>query len=126
MFRALADSVLVAHMAIATFVVIGLVLIVLGNRLGMQWINRLWFRMAHLVSISIVVAESWLGITCPLTTLESWLRMQAGEQSYSQGFIEYWIQRALFYDAPTWVFTVAYTIFAVAVAVAWWRYPPMN
>jgi hypothetical protein len=126
MHPALADAVLVVHMGVATFVVFGLVLIVVGNRLGIRWVNRLWFRIAHLASILFVVAESWFGITCPLTTLESWLRVQAGEQAYSQSFIEYWVQRGLFYDAPTWVFTVAYTLFAVAVAAAWWRYPPLN
>ena len=40
-------------------------------------------RLAHLAAIAVVVAESWLGLTCPLTTLESWLRARAGVAPYA-------------------------------------------
>ena len=66
-----ADVVLLLHFAIVVFVVGGLVLIIVGNMCGWHWVNALWFRLAHLSAIGIVAAESWLGITCPLTTLES-------------------------------------------------------
>jgi hypothetical protein len=122
--RLLADTVLVLHLAIVVFVVGGLVLVVLGNLQGWRWVNSYWFRIAHLAAIAIVVGESWLGITCPLTTLENWLRAQAGAETYSQGFIEYWFQRVLFHQAPSWVFTAAYTTFGLLVAAAWWRFPP--
>jgi hypothetical protein len=28
------------------------------------------------------------------------------------------------YDAPPWVFTTVYSLFALAVLAAWWYYPP--
>jgi hypothetical protein len=59
-----------------------------------------------------------------LTTLESWLRARAGSVAYQSSFIEHWLQRWLYYEAPTWVFTTAYTAFAVLVLWAWWRVPP--
>lgn len=127
MHAALADAVLVLHAAIVFFVVGGLVLVVLGNRLGWRWVNRWWFRLAHLGAIAVVVAESWLGITCPLTTLEAWLRTQAGSAEgpgAGQGFIEHWLQRLLFYTAPPWVFVLAYSAFFALVLAAWWRWPP--
>ncbi|MBL8350350.1 MAG: DUF2784 domain-containing protein [Burkholderiaceae bacterium] len=122
--RALADAVLVLHFAIVVFVIGGLVLIVTGNRLGWGWVNRLGFRLAHLVAIAVVVLQSWLGIDCPLTTLESWLRMQAGTAGYQQSFIEHWVQRLLYYSAPGWVFATAYTLFGALVAASWWYFPP--
>ena len=102
----LADAVLLAHLGIVLFNVGGLVLIVAGNRLGWRWVNRGWFRAAHLAAIAVVVAQAWLGITCPLTTLESWLRALAGAAPYDEGFIQHWVQRILFYEAPAWVFAM--------------------
>jgi hypothetical protein len=29
-----------------------------------------------------------------------------------------------FYDAPAWVFTFAYSLFALAVVATWWYFPP--
>jgi hypothetical protein len=87
-------------------------------------VNRWWFRLAHLAAIAIVVAQAWLGQLCPLTTLESWLRVQAGESGYMKSFIEHWLQRIIFYEAPFWLFALAYTVFAVFVIAAWWHFPP--
>lgn len=122
--RTLANVVLILHAGIAGFVVLGLLLVLLGNWRGWPWVNWWWFRLAHLAAIVIVVLESWAGITCPLTTLESWLRAKAGDVTHNVGFIEYWVGSLLFYSAPTWVFTVAYSVFGAAVAATWWLYPP--
>ena len=120
----LADVVLSIHFGVVAFVVGGLTLVVVGNLSGWEFVNAWWFRLAHLAAIAVVVVQAWLGVVCPLTTLESWLRGQAQQSAYEAGFIEYWLQRVLYYDAPAWVFTVAYTIFGLAVAAAWWRFPP--
>ena len=124
LYASLADSVLVLHFGVVAFVVVGLPLIVLGNVRGWAFVNGLAFRLAHLAAIAVVVAQAWLGVVCPLTTLESWLRARSGEAAYEGSFIEHWLTRILFYDAPAWVFTLAYTLFGLAVAAAWWRFPP--
>jgi hypothetical protein len=123
-YRLLADAVLVLHFGVVLFVVGGLVLVLLGNALGWAWVNRLSFRLAHLAAIAVVVAQAWLGQLCPLTILESWLRVQAGGAAYRQSFIEHWLQRIVYWDAPPWAFTVAYTAFGALVLLVWWRYPP--
>ncbi|EDM83528.1 DUF2784 domain-containing protein [Limnobacter sp. MED105] len=122
----LADLVLLIHFAIVLFVVGGLLLIILGNLLCWPWVNRWWFRAIHLLAISVVVLESWLGIECPLTTLENWLRLQAGQGVYQGSFIQHWVHGVMFYQAPGWVFALAYTLFALAVVAAWWRWPPQR
>jgi hypothetical protein len=120
----LADAVLVFHAGVVLFVVGGLVLIVVGNLRGWSWVNEWWFRVAHLAAIAYVAAEAWLGQVCPLTTLESWLRTASGAPGYSRGFVQEWVQRLIYYDAPAWAFTLAYTIFALLVVAAWWYFPP--
>lgn len=123
-YQLLADLVLTVHFAVVLFVIGGLVAIVAGNLYGWRFVNSWWFRLAHLAAIAVVVAQAWLGIVCPLTTLESWLRVQAGQAAYAESFIEHWLTRLLYYDAPAWVFTAAYTSFGLAVVAAWWRFPP--
>ena len=133
-YRLLADAVLVLHVGIVLFVVGGLLLVLWGNLLIGQgllggrrrwdWVNAWWFRVLHLLAIGVVVAESWLGIECPLTTLEVALRGRAGEAAFAGDFIAHWLQRLLYLDLPGWAFTLAYSLFAAAVLATWWRFPP--
>lgn len=123
-YQLLADAVLALHVAVVVFVVVGLVLVVAGNLRNWHWVNALWFRLAHLAAIAFVVAESWLGWTCPLTTLEMWLRAKAAAPTYAGSFIEHWLQRLLYYDAPAWVFTLGYSLFGLLVLATWWYFPP--
>ncbi len=123
-YQALADAVLALHAGIVLFVVVGLLLVLAGNWRGWRWVNAPVFRWAHLLAIGVVVAQAWLGMVCPLTTLEMWLRQQARGSTYAGSFVAHWLQRLLYWDAPAWAFTLAYTLFALAVAWAWWRWPP--
>ena len=123
-YQLLADGVLVAHVAIVVFVVGSLVLIVVGNLRAWRWVNTRWFRFAHLAAIGVIVAEAWIGAVCPLTALEMSLRVKAGSPTYDGSFIEHWLQHILYYDAPAWVFTLAYSLFGLVVVAAWWYFPP--
>ena len=44
--------------------------------------------------------------------------------AYQRGFIEDWLQRALYFDAPAWVFVAGYSLFAGLVMLSWAWYPP--
>jgi polyferredoxin len=123
MYQALADLVLLLHLGVVIFVIGGLAVLPFGYRRGWTRVQGWAFRLMHLLAIGIVVAQSWLGVVCPLTTLESWLRIQSGALAYEAGFIEHWVQAIIFYQAPVWVFTLVYTTFAALVGLAWLRYP---
>jgi hypothetical protein len=123
---AMADLVLLVHFAIVLFVIGGLLLIFVGNLRQWLWVNHFWFRCLHLVAIGIIVLQAWLGQYCALTVLESWLRRQAGAAPYTRSFIEHWVQELLYYEAPFWVFVLAYTLFGLLVAFAWRAYPPQR
>ncbi len=117
--HALANAVLALHVAFVCFVVIGLLLILTGGVLRWSWVRNPWFRWGHLAAIGIVVVQAWLSIICPLTTLEMHFRDQAGVESYEGSFIAYWLEELLYIDAPQWAFTLAYTLFAIAVLASW-------
>lgn len=125
-YHLLANAVLLTHIAFVAFVVGGLALIVVGNLRGWRWVNTLWFRVTHLAAILIVVAEALFGVVCPLTSLEVWLRTQAGESSYASSFMDHWLQQLLYYDAPAWVFTVVYLLFGLIVIAIWRYFPPRH
>ena len=116
LYRVLADLVLIVHTSFIAFVVVGLVLIWVGYFRGWEWTRSWWFRAAHLVAIGYVVAQAFMGVTCPLTDLENVLRARAGQDPYGDaGFIAHWLHKLIFFSAPPWVFTLCYSLFALAV-----------
>ena len=123
-FGALADAVLISHVGIVLFILLGLVLTLVGGARQWRWVRNVWFRSAHLLAIVVVALEAWAGIVCPLTTLEQWLRRQAGQTAYSGDFIAHWLGRLLFYQAEPWVFIALYSAFGLLVAASWWLVPP--
>jgi len=123
-YQLLADVVLLMHFAVVLFVVLGLPAILIGHRLGWRWTHRPGWRYLHLAAIAAVVAQAWLGQYCFLTHWESSLRIKAGQTGYEVSFIEHWVQRVLYFDAPLWVFACLYSVFGALVAWAWWRCPP--
>lgn len=122
--RTFADCVLIVHVSFVAFVVLGLLLILVGGACGWHWVRNPWFRAAHLAGIALVVVQAWLGIVCPLTTLEMWLRELGGDETYSGTFIAHWLQKLLYYQAAPWVFAVAYTLFGLAVVASWVKVRP--
>lgn len=117
-----ADAILVLHFTFVLFVVGGLAVIWAGAALGWRWIRGFWFRVAHLAAIVFVASEALAGAVCPLTAWEDALR---GRKSES-GFLARWIHSVLFYDLPDWVFTAAYLVFALIVALTFRFVPPQS
>ncbi len=122
-YSSLADIVAILHGAYAGFIVIALLLILMGYVAQWNWVRNFKFRMLHLTMIAIVVAESWLGILCPLTTLEISLRDKAGE-GFDATPIAQFTHSFLFYDASWWVFTASYTICGLMIFLSLFLVPP--
>lgn len=116
----LADLVGLLHGLFVLFVVGGQILILIGWLSGWAWTRARLFRLAHMAAIGFVVLESWLGLACPLTVLEAGLRRSAADVT----FIGYWLDRLLYYQAPTWVFTTLYSLFGCLVVLTFFFYPP--
>lgn len=86
LYRVLADAVLVAHFAFVLFVVLGGLLVLRRPRLA-------W---AHVPVALYGGAIEFLGFVCPLTPLETSLRVRGGEAGYQGGFLEHYITSALY------------------------------
>ncbi len=119
-----ADLLLILHFAFVIFVVGGLALVWIGGFLQWAWVRNRWFRTAHLGAIGLVVAQSWLGILCPLTRWEMQLREKAGESTYEGSFVSHWLGEILYIEAPWEAFLIAYTIFGLLVLGSLFLVPP--
>lgn len=123
-YTVLADLVVIAHAAYVLFVVIGQIAIVAGYLCRATWIRHFWIRVIHLAFIAFVVAESWLNIVCPLTTLEKHLRRKGGGEGYEGDFIGRWVHELLFVNWSPLTFTIIYTAFGLSVLLMFIVAPP--
>ena len=119
LFLLAADAILLLHVLFVAFVVIGMLLVYIGKVRDWSWVRNPWFRLTHLIAITVVVIQSWLGLICPLTTIEMTLRSRAGDTVYAGSFISHWLESMLYYELQPWVFVVCYMAFAAIVAASW-------
>jgi len=120
---ALADAILVVHVGIVAFVIFGALAIIIG-RTRWRWVRGFRWRLTHVLLMAFIALQAWLGALCPLTVWEQVLRRRAGQSVYSESFIEHWLSRLIFFDAPWWSFVAAYSVFAALVIAAWFLVPP--
>jgi glycopeptide antibiotics resistance protein len=118
----LADLVLGAHFAIAAFLVLGMVLIPLGAYWHWTWVRSRHLRQIHMGLMVLIAIEALFHITCPLTTLEAYLRKSTAPESFwadQLGKILYW-------DLPLEFFTILYGCCVVWALFLWKSVPPIN
>lgn len=97
----------------------GLALIPLGAGRGWAWVRWYRLRLTHVALMGFVALEGLVGVTCPLTELEHWLRATEAPRQ----FWAYWLSRWLYWDLPAWFFAGLYA--ACAGWTFWlWRYVP--
>ena len=120
----MADMIAVIHLGYVAFVVAGFILIVCGVIFSWQWIRNPWFRLSHLMAIVGVALEALLGIECPLTVLEFKLRSSGYHLDRHASFLGSLADSLLYYRAPEWVFTAAYTVCAVLGVIVFIVVPP--
>jgi hypothetical protein len=120
----LADAILALHAGVVAFVVLGEALFLLGGWRGWRWVRDFPLRLAHLALMMLVALQAWFGALCPLTVWEQRLRGLAGQPAYPESFIGHWLSQLIFFQAPWWLFVVAYTAFAALVLATWRWVPP--
>jgi hypothetical protein len=63
-----------------------------GSLLAVRWPRVLWVHVPVALAILVLYATN---SDCPLTTLELWLREQAGEPGYPGGFLGHYVTEPL-------------------------------
>jgi hypothetical protein len=115
-YRVLADAVLILHLAFILFVVLGGWLAAIRPKL-------IWL---HLPVVAWGALVELMGLTCPLTPLENWLRDRGGETGYSGGFIDHYLTPLMYPAGLTRGMQLALGGFVIAInlaayAMIWYR-----
>ena len=114
-FRALADAVLLLHLAFILFVMVG----------GILVLRRPWLAWLHLPAAIWGALIEFAGWICPLTPLEKKLRLLAGEQTYRGGFIDHYLIPLIYPDGLTreiqWLLGMLVLAVNAAVYLRFWR-----
>lgn len=84
--RALADGVLVVHLAFILFAIFG----------GLAVLRWRWLAWVHLPLVAWAIFIELTGGICPLTPLENRFRQAAGQAGYDGGFIDHYFTRAIY------------------------------
>jgi len=85
-YRLLADIVTITHLIFVVFVI-------LGGLLAFRWPRLVWI---HVPAAAWGAFVEISGSVCPLTPLESWLRLQGGEVGYSGDFVDRYLIPVLY------------------------------
>ena len=118
-YALLADALVVFHLAIVVYAVLGQLLIAVGCCLRWSWVRNPWFRVSHLAIVLFVAVQALYGALCPLTIWEDQLRRQAGQTVQDGSFIGRLAHDLLFVDVPIDTLNAVYVAFgAVVVATA--------
>lgn len=114
-YRALADLVVVLHMAFVLFAA-------LGGFLALKWRRATWFHIPAALWAALIEFAGW---ECPLTPLENWLRRLGGEAGYQTSFIERYLIPVIYPAQFTRSLHIAlgFLVLGVNLAIYWmvWR-----
>ena len=113
-FRLAADGVLLLHLAFILFAL-------LGAAMAVRW---RWIPLIHLPAAAWGVFVELTGRACPLTYLENYLRVKAGQSGYSKSFIEHYILDIIYPSGLTSEiqFALAGVVVVVNIAIYGWLF----
>ena len=86
LYRVTADLLVLLHLAFIIFVIAG----------GLAVLKWQWMAWLHLPAAAWGALIEFRGWVCPLTPLEKNLRRLAGEEGYSEGFIEHYLLQIVY------------------------------
>lgn len=111
-FRLAADAVLLVHLAFILFAL-------LGAALTPRW---RWIPLVHVPAAAWGFFVELTGRICPLTDLENYLRIKAGQSGYAESFIEHYLLAIIY---PTGLtrevqFVLAGVVIIINTAIYGW------
>ena len=122
---ALASAVLLVHLGVILFNLLGLIVIPIGAWLRWRFVRIAWWRLLHVGTWTVVAIQAILGRACFLTVWEADLLRGAGLSAATTPLVQRWVSALIYWPLPLWVFAVVYVSMCLCVAVLWWLVPPV-
>jgi hypothetical protein len=120
----LAGAILLLHVVVIAFNVLGLVAIPIGAWRRWAFVRVFWLRTLHMGILAAVAVQALLDRVCFLTLWQSDLMRRSGETASDAPLIQTWVNRLIFWPLPIWVFAVLYVAVCICAMVLWWLVPP--
>lgn len=113
-FRLAADGVLLLHLAFILFAL-------LGAAMAVRW---RWIPLVHLPAAAWGVFVELTGRICPLTYLENYFRIKAGQSGCTESFIEHYLLAIIYPSGLTneIQFALAGMVVVVNIAIYGWLF----
>jgi hypothetical protein len=115
-FELAAGAVLLLHLAFILFALLG----------ALFAARRRWALLIQLPAATWGVYAELTGRICPLTILENFLRVRAGQSGYAQSFLDHYLAAIIYPDGLTRgiQYTLAAIVVAINVAIYAWLFFP--
>ena len=114
----IADIILILHFFIVVFVTSGFFIIPFDYIFKWCWIG-IKIRLAHTLVMLVIITETILGFTCPLTIIENQFR----GNYQSSTFVGYWLQKIIYWELPESFFILLYSGCFAWTIVMWFVFP---
>ena len=89
-----------------------------------MWVFNPWFRIVHLLSVLVVLAEDVSGLNCPLNVLESTLRSSATNAAEASSGMGYLLDQLLHHTISPRVLDGLYWTLGLALLLLFFFVPP--
>ena len=114
------EIVLLFHFCIFLFMILSFFLIPLGYFQKWKWVKNKYYRLIHLILMGIIFIETILGLMCPLTILENFLRNNIEINNK----ITQIIHQIMYWDLPTYQFIILYLLSLLYLIFLWFFFKP--
>ena len=119
-----ANLVAVIHIGYFLFIVGGIVAIVASVRRPIPWARNLWFRIAHIAAIYIVLFEELTGFPCPLNVLQWTIRGAVTGSAEASSGVGGLLDYLLYHTISPLALDIMYWSFGALVLLMLWLAPP--
>lgn len=117
-----ADAIAVLHIGYFVFIVWGAVSILLPPRPA--YVRNLWFRLAHMFAVYIVLAENYFQVPCVLNVAQWTLRTSAGGPQQATAGVSGVLDGLLYRTIPGDALNAMYVALGVTLPILLWVVPP--
>jgi len=107
LYKLLADITIIVHFLFILYVA-------LGGLLVLKWNRTAFFHIPAAIWGALIMFMGWI---CPLTYVENDLRQLAGQEVYSEGFIEHYIIPLIYPEALTRELQITVGVFVLVLNV---------
>jgi hypothetical protein len=105
-YRLLADLAMVVHFAFIIFVAVGALM-------AWRWPWLVWFHVPSVIYAALIIT---VGFQCLLTPVEFRFRERAGEEGFSGGFVDRYIENVIYPEGYT---TALRALAGVAIVIGY-------